>query len=152
MDNQVEGLDDYLKKLDMVQKKAPARIMDELDKEAKTIVRSYRKMIKVNAQENPKKKRNHLRNGMKYTETEKKQGEYEKGVFNDSKKAPHYHLVEHGHKLVKGKRGRKGEPSQQRVIGQVKGKKYFFKTFTTLIPKIEKDREKLLNKAFKELS
>ena len=139
MDNQVEGLDDYLKKLDMVQKKAPARIMDELDKEAKTIVRSYRKMIKVNAQENPKKKRNHLRNGMKYTETEKKQG-------------PHYHLVEHGHKLVKGKRGRKGEPSQQRVIGQVKGKKYFFKTFTTLIPKIEKDREKLLNKAFKELS
>ena len=55
MDNQVEGLDDYLKKLDMVQKKAPARIMDELDKEAKTIVRVYRKMIKVNAKENPKK-------------------------------------------------------------------------------------------------
>lgn len=149
--DKLDGMDAYLKKLDMIQKKAPGRLIEHLDKEGRKVVSEYRKTVRQNAYENPNKQKGHLRTGMKTTFTEKKNGNYEKGIYNDSKKAPHYHLVEYGHKLVKGTRPTKGALSTQKVIGVVKPKRYFYKSFVKSIHKIEKGREKLISKLYKEL-
>lgn len=140
MGDDIKGLDEYLKKLQDCQKNAPGRIVDRIDKEAKTIRRMYRKRVKAEANEKKTGKK-HLRLGMQILDTQKVGDSYEGYLANNPRKAPHYHLVEKGHRLVIG----------GRELKKVKGKFYFKRTVEELTPKINKERERWAEKLYKEL-
>lgn len=140
------GLDEFENKLDLVNKKAPARIMTYLEKEGTQLKTAYRKRLKKEAFENPKKKKNHLRKSLSIKNV-KKVGtnvskDYENDIKIDYKVAPHYHLVEHGHDIVR----------DGKVFGRVKGKKYFKKTILDNEKKFEKQRHKLIDEILKDLT
>lgn len=135
------GADAMVQALDACQKHAPARIMDELEAEAKLIRRLYRKRVKTEAKENTRTKK-HLRLGMTYDQPEPDADGYKCEMYNNYKKAPHYHLVENGH-IMKSHSGK--------IIGYVEGKKYFARSMEEAEPKIDKQRDKFVDTVFKEV-
>lgn len=136
------GLDEYLDALDVCMRKAPGRCIEELRRESRQVVNAYRRRVK------PHSITGNLAKGIKANKNIEKQGDkYNAFIEDNYKKAPHFHLVERGHDLVKG--GRKGRGG--RVIGKVQGKKYFEKTLEEEEPKLQKRRERELEKIFREL-
>lgn len=137
------GFDEYLKKLEKVRRETPLVMKEELEQEQKQIRAAYRRRVKAGAREKPDG-RKHLRNGMQPTEVVKYRGDVEAALYNDYKKAPHYHLVERGHDLVRGRYFKK-------KIGRVRGKYYFRDTIKEMTPKIERQRRRMAYKAFQEV-
>lgn len=88
-DFKIEGLEEFQEKLKTIEKKAPDRILDKLDEEGKK--------LRVAARDNTPKMTGRLRKGYKLLPVEKIQGGYQKGMTNT---APHFHLVEKGHRKV----------------------------------------------------
>jgi hypothetical protein len=88
-DFKVEGAEEFQKKLKTIEKKAPDRIIEKLDEEGKK--------LRVAARDNTPKVTGKLRKGYKLLPVEKIQGGYQKGMTNT---APHFHLVEKGHRKV----------------------------------------------------
>ena len=97
------GAKEFEEKLEVCQKRAPARIITYLEKEGKQIRTAYRKKLKQEAKSNPKKKRNHLRDGLKVNDIDKKDNDYKNRLRMDYGISPHYHLVEYGHAIVRKK-------------------------------------------------
>lgn len=128
----LEGIDEFQEKLKLVEKKAPDRILDKLDEEGKK--------LRKQARANTPKKTGNLRKGYKLTEVEKIHGGYQKGLYND---APHFHLVEKGHRKV--------TPSGKE-IGWTKGKFYLKKTVEEMEDEVNKELENWLDELFQELS
>lgn len=135
------GAKEFEEKLEVCQKRAPARIITYLEKEGKQIRTAYRKKLKQEAKSNPKKKRNHLRDGLKVNDIDKKDNDYKNRLRMDYGISPHYHLVEYGHNVVRN----------EKIFGRVKGKYYFKRTILDMEKKIEKQRHKLTEKLYKEL-
>lgn len=74
-------------------------------------------------------------------------------VRNDHKKAPHAHLVEYGHRLVKGTKIKIGKHGQSvsikgsgRVIGWVNGKHMYRNALNELEDELMQDAEELTDK------
>ena len=88
-DFKVEGIDEFQEKLKTIEKKAPDRILDKLDEVGKK--------LRAAARDNTPKVTGKLRKGYKLLPVEKIQGGYQKGMTNT---APHFHLVEKGHRKV----------------------------------------------------
>jgi len=88
-DFKVEGIDEFQEKLKTIEKKAPDRIIEKLDEVGKK--------LRVAARDNTPKVTGKLRKGYKLLPVEKIQGGYQKGMTNT---APHFHLVEKGHRKV----------------------------------------------------
>ena len=88
-DFKVEGIDEFQEKLKTIEKKAPDRIIEKLDEVGKK--------LRVAARDNTPKVTGKLRKGYKLLPIEKIQGGYQKGMTNT---APHFHLVEKGHRKV----------------------------------------------------
>jgi hypothetical protein len=88
-DFKVEGIEEFQEKLRLVERRAPDRILDKLDEEGKK--------LRVATRNNTPKVTGKLRKSYRLTEVEKIQGGYQKGLYN---KAPHFHLVEKGHRKV----------------------------------------------------
>lgn len=136
------GAKEFEEKLEVCQKRAPARIITYLEKEGKQIRTAYRKKLKQEAKSNPKKKLNHLRNGMQVNDVDKQQdNDYKNRLKMDYDISPHYHLVEYGHNVVRN----------EKIFGRVKGKYYFKRTILDMEKKIEKQRHKLTDELYKEL-
>lgn len=79
-------------------------------------------------------------------------------VRNNHKKAPHAHLVEYGHKLVKGAKTKTGKHGQKvnikgsgRVIGWVSGKHMYRNALNELEDELMQDAEKLADRLVGEL-
>ena len=136
------GAKEFEEKLEVCQKRAPARIITYLEKEGKQIRTAYRKKLKQEAKSDPKKKLNHLRNGMQVNDVDKQQdNDYKNRLRMDYDISPHYHLVEYGHNVVRN----------EKIFGRVKGKYYFKRTILDMEKKIEKQRHKLTDELYKEL-
>jgi hypothetical protein len=88
-DFKMEGLEEFQEKLKTIEKKAPDRIIEKLDEEGKK--------LRVAARDNTPKVTGRLRKSYKLLPVEKIQGGYQKGMTNT---APHFHLVEKGHRKV----------------------------------------------------
>lgn len=137
------GFDEYLKKLEKIRRETPKAMEAELEKEQRQIRAAYRKRVKAGAKEKPSG-RKHLRNGMQPTEVIRNGNDIEAALYNDYRKAPHYHLVERGHDLIRGRYFKK-------KIGRVRGKYYFRDTIKEMTPKIERQRRRMAYKAFQEV-
>lgn len=85
----IEGVEEFEKKLKTIEKKAPDRIIRELDRQGNKLRRAARANTPV--------KTGKLRKGYRLTQVEKIRGGYQKGLYNS---APHFHLVEKGHRKV----------------------------------------------------
>lgn len=86
---EIKGLEEFQKKIKTIERKAPDRILRELDKQGNKLRREMRKNT-------PERKRN-LVKGYRVTKSEKAGKGYQKGLYNQ---APHHHLVNNGHKKV----------------------------------------------------
>lgn len=136
------GIKEFDERLETCQKRAPARIITYLEKEGKQIRTAYRKKLKQEAKSDPKKKLNHLRDGMQVNDVDKQQdNDYKNRLKMDYDISPHYHLVEYGHNVVRN----------EKIFGRVKGKYYFKRTILDMEKKIEKQRHKLTDELYKEL-
>ncbi len=85
----VDGLEEFEEKLKLIERRAPDRILDELDRQGNKLRRAARANTPV--------KTGKLRKGYRLTQVEKIRGGYQKGLYNS---APHFHLVEKGHRKV----------------------------------------------------
>lgn len=79
-------------------------------------------------------------------------------VRNNHRKAPHAHLVEFGHKLVKGAKTKEGKYGQTvkvkgsgRVIGWVNGKHMYRNALTEMEDELVRDAEKMIESLAGEL-
>lgn len=160
MDKDMEGVDEFVRKVNTIQQRAPGRIIDELERESRSIVRMYRRRIA------PHKLAGDLAKGTKAQKgaTVRKTSEgkdYTNNVYT-TKKASHFHLFEEGHKVVPRGDGRgiyginkdakpyKRYPSKGGVT-VVNGQHIFDNMMRSEEPKLQKKREKMVNKIFEEL-
>lgn len=89
-DFDIKGLDEFQQKLKTVEKKAPDRILKEMDRQGNSLRRAMRGNT-------PRGKTGNLIKGYKTNPVKKTRGGYSKGLYN---KAPHHHLVNNGHRKV----------------------------------------------------
>lgn len=127
----LEGAEGFREKLGLIKRKAPDRIMDKLDDTGKEFVKR--------ARANTPKVSGNLRKGYMALPVEKIAGGYQKGITN---KAPHFHLVERGHRKV----SRTGQE-----IGWTEGKFYLERTVKENEEEIAEDLDKWLDELYKEL-
>lgn len=86
----LQGLEEFREKLKAVERKAPDRIHEKLDAEGRALLKAVRDNTPVGPKGN-------LRKGYRLAPVEKIQGGYQKGLYT---RAPHFHLVEKGHRKV----------------------------------------------------
>jgi len=127
------GIEEFQEKLQLIERKAPDRILDKLDEVGKEL----RKQAMNNT---PKGKTGNLRKGYKLLPVEKIKGGYQKGMTNT---APHFHLVEKGHRKV-SKSGKE--------LGWTEGKFYLERTVKEMEEPITQELENWLDELFRELS
>lgn len=79
-------------------------------------------------------------------------------VRNDHRKAPHAHLVEFGHRLIKGAKTKEGKHGQAvnikgsgRVIGWVNGKHMYRNALTEMEDELVRDAENMIESLAGEL-
>ena len=130
-DFKIEGLEEFQEKLKTIEKKAPDRILNKLDEEGKK--------LRVAARDNTPKVTGKLRKGYKLLPVEKIQGGYQKGMTNT---APHFHLVEKGHRKV--------SPSGKE-LGWTEGLFMLEKTVKEQEEPIIEELQKWLDELFNEL-
>ncbi len=128
----LEGVEEFREKLRLIEKKAPDRILNKLDDEGKK--------LRKQARANTPKITGNLRKGYKLLPVEKVVDGYQKGMTN---KAPHFHLVEKGHRKV---------TPGGRVIGWTPGKFYLEKTVKEMDEPIAESLKNWLDELFQELS
>ena len=128
----LEGIQEFQEKLRLIERKAPDRILAKLDEEGKK--------LRKQARGNTPKKTGNVRKGYKLLPVEKIQSGYQKGMTNT---APHFHLVEKGHRKV---------TPGGKEIGFTPGKFYLERTVKELEPEVNTELENWLDELFKELS
>lgn len=128
---EMKGLDEFQKKIKTIEKKAPDRILKELDRQGNRLRRK--------ARENTPEKSGQLIKGYRLTKSEKSGGGYQKGLYN---RAPHHHLVNNGHRKV---------TPGGRVIGFTAGLFYIEKTIAQQEPIIMSELQGWLSKLYTEL-
>lgn len=131
-DFKIEGLQDFQKKLKQVEKKAPDRILKELDSQGNKLRRAMR-------ENTPKGRTGKLKKSYKLNKVEKVAGGYTKGLYN---KDPKHHLVNNGHRKV---------TPGGREIGWTPGLFYIEKTVIQQEALIMKELQSWLDELFNEL-
>ena len=160
MGNETEGVDEFIRKVNTIQQRAPGRIIDELERESRSIVRMYRRRIAPHKLSGDLAKGTKAQKGADIRKTAEGK-DYTNNVYT-TKKASHFHLFEKGHKVVPRGDGRgiygmkkkakpyKRYPSKGGVT-VVNGQHIFDNMMRAEGPKLQKKREKMVNKIFKEL-
>lgn len=160
MGKDMEGVDEFVRKVNTIQQRAPGRIIDELERESRSIVRMYHKRIAPHKLSGNLAKGTRAQKGatvMKMLESK----DYSNSIYR-TKRAPHFHLFEEGHKVVPRGDGRgvygmkkkakpyKRYPSKGGVT-VVNGQHIFDNMMRAEEPKLQKKREKMVDKIFEEL-
>lgn len=134
-------------KFALVDKKAPSHIYTGFDKLGRKIKKDLKKVSPESDKETISKKR--LKNRWRNTKTTKEYDAYTQKIYSN---APHFHLVERGHKVVARRASVKGSPKkiQYRVkesTGKkhVEGSKFFEKYMDSHTGDIERDIEKVVD-------
>lgn len=138
-----DGMDEFLASVDKVQREAPGYLVDELRREARQVVNTYKRRV------TPVSHTGNLKKGIEFKKDEvyKKGMDLEAYVYDNTKKAPHFHLVERGHDQVVGPRKDKGG----KVVGKVAGKYYFRNSVDENEEKFQRSRERAFRKILKGL-
>lgn len=160
MGNDVEGVDEFVRKVNAIQQRAPGRIIDELERESRSIVRMYRKRIAPHKLSGNLSKGTRAQKGASIRKTAEGK-DYVNNVYT-TEKAHHFHLFEEGHKVVPRGDGRgiyginkKAKPYKRYPskggITVVNGQHIFKNMMRAEEPKLQKKREKMVDKIFEEL-
>lgn len=160
MGKDMEGVDEFIRKVNTIQQRAPGRIIDELERESRSIVRMYRKRIAPHKLSGNLSKGTRAQKGASIRKTAEGK-DYVNNVYT-TEKAPHFHLFEEGHKVVPRGDGRgvygtkkKAKPYKRYPskggITVVNGQHIFKNMMRSEEPKLQKKREKMVNKIFEEL-
>ena len=157
-----DGMDEFLAAVDVVQQKAPGRLIGELEREAKQVVRVYKSALR------PYEYTGNLRRGQKAQKGATKRDDDYATVVYRTRKAAHTHLFNDGHSVVArgpdkrsrkprgqgtardGKTSIKQYPSQG-GLSRVRGRNVLDRTISNEEPKLQKKREQMIEKIFKEL-
>lgn len=131
-DLKLDGVKEFHEKLRTIERKAPDRILDKLDDEGKK--------LRKRARDNTPKITGNLRKRYKLLPVEKLRGGYQKGMTNT---APHFHLVEKGHRKV---------TPGGKEIGWTEGKFYLERTVKEMEDEVNKELENWLDELYEELS
>lgn len=131
---EINGMDEFREKLKLVEKKAPDKIINKLNR----LGGKLRSAAKENT---PKLKPEGTRISESYKLHSVERGSdfYEKGMSNT---APHFHLVEHGHRKV---------TPGGREVGFVPGQFFLEKTIEEMKEPINSELKRWLNKLYNEL-
>lgn len=135
--------------MDKLQKEAPGKAIEVLDKAGNKVRREVKKATPVGKTKKPNNKR--LKNKWKLDPTIKENGVYTKKLRSN---APHFHLVERGHKVVprKIRKGRKANRVQlKKGKSYVSGTYFFDKAMDSLEPEIYNMYEELIDTTMKEV-
>lgn len=95
----IQGITEFTEDLERVQRSLPDKAINTIDRHSRRVVREYRKRIK------PIRKTGNLSRGMR---SMKAQPEGNDWVGGNKSYAPHFHLLEYGHKVVPIKGRSKG--------------------------------------------
>lgn len=158
-----DGMDEFLAAVDTIQRKAPGRMIDELEREGRQVVNTYKRALR------PYEYTGNLRRGQKSQKSAtKRDNDYAVAVYR-TRKASHTHLFNEGHnvvprgpdrKLYRAKKGtgtaRDGKtPIKQYPskggLSRVQGRNVLETTLNREEPKLQKKREQMVEKVFKEL-
>ena len=129
---EVKGLEEFKEKLKTVERKAPDRIINELDRQGN-------KLRKASRENTPVGKTGKLKKSYKLNQVEKVRGGYSKGMRNAD---PKHHLVNNGHRKV--------SPSGK-ALGWTDGLFYIEKTVSEQEPIIMGELKEWLGEMFQEL-
>lgn len=157
------GMDEFIDAVDTIQREAPGRLVKELRREARQVVNSYKKRVKPHAINHNLEKAIEFRKNDVYIQN----GEYEAEIYSNSRKAPHFHLVEYGHKQTKAAEwggrlhaigeGGKREPGLGSLkrggvkVSRVYGKRYWRDIIEQESPRLQASRERYIERILKEL-
>lgn len=131
-----KNLEEFTRKVNEVDKTSPDKIYKSMDKLGNKVKKELKEATPRGGGRKTIKKR--MSERWTASRTEKKYGTYDKGIRNT---APHYHLVERGHRLVKN----------GKEIGYVDGQRFTEKTLERLEPEIERDMEDIFDKLVGDL-
>lgn len=155
-------MEEFLNAVDTIQRKAPGRMIEEVEREARQLTNVYKKALK------PYEYTGNLRRGQKAQKgATKRRGDYASVVYR-TRKAAHTHLFNDGHNVVprgpdKKTRKPKGmgtakdgkTPIKQYQgkggLSRVKGRNVLENTVRSEEPKLQKKRERMVEKIFREL-
>lgn len=131
----METFDDVLKDLDRLTKSSDKEVKKFLKKEAKQL----KKKTVDTAKTRVRKQTGSYLKGIKDGKLYEFEGSYACRVYSG---VPHAHLIEEGHRIVKGKKG--GE------LGRVRGKFIFRDTAVAFTKEFEKDSEEMIEELFEK--
>lgn len=134
---EIKGLEEFQKKIQTIEKKAPDRILNELDRQGNKLRKAMRENSPVSDRNKPNRKR--IKYSYKLDPVKKVGGGYSKGLYN---KAPHHHLVNNGHRKV---------TPGGRVIGWTPGLFYIEKTVAQQETIIMSELQSWLSELYGEL-
>ena len=141
MSLEINGINELTNKVEVVQKKAPDRMFDAVNKGIKTAKEIAKDNTPVGPDKKPEKKR--MQNQWVAQQAKYDGRSWEAGLYN---KAPHKHLVNNGHnQVIKDRNGR------QKTVGYVPGLKFVEKTVEEAETKAKEDFDKYIEEVFEGL-
>lgn len=158
-----DGMDEFLAAVDTIQQKAPGRMIEELEREGRQVVRTYKAALR------PYEYTGDLRRGQRSQKgATKRDNDYAVAVYR-TRRAAHSHLFNDGHAVVprgKDKRDRapKGQGTAKKRgkipikqypskggLSRVQGRNVLETTLNREEPKLQQKREQMVEKIFREL-
>lgn len=144
----IEGIAKFTDELELIQRKMPDKAIVVIDRQANRIVREYRKMVK------PIRRTGNLSRRMRPKKAHPDGHDWVGGVKSY---APHFHLVEYGHRMVprgaSGQRKKKSEKEIQRQSKKFVRGKYYLKKSCGLSERLfTKDIDKMIEEGMDVLS
>lgn len=148
----IQGIGEFTDKVNLVSKKLPDMAITTIDRQSNRVVREYRKRVK------PVKRTGNLSRGMRRMKAKPEKGDWVGGVKSY---APHFHLVEYGHKVVPIKSRKKsskesiGTSEKRKAPGNatiVPGRYYLKKSLGSSESLFRKDVKDMVEKGMSALS
>lgn len=132
---------DFTEKIKLASKKSPSKIYKGMNKIGRDLKKDLKEATPIGKNDNPGKKR--LRSRWRLHKAKREYNTYEVKIKS---KAPHYHLVERGHRQLSpytrnGVRLKDGG----RNLGKVEGKFFAKKALDQAEPRVTKEIEKLID-------
>lgn len=154
-------MEEFLDALDVVQKKAPGRMIEEVEREGRQVANLYKRRIRPHKLSGNLSKGTKAQKGVSMRVLSQQRKDYANSVYR-TEKAPHFHLFEDGHRVVPRGKGKGIYGQKKRAkpykrypdkggLGKVKGKHEFDRMIDQESPRLQKRRERVIEKLFREL-
>lgn len=154
-------MEEFLNAVDTIQRKAPGRMIEEIERESKQVANLYKRRIRQVKLSGNLSRGTKAQKGVTLRDLAQQRKDYASSVYR-TQKAPHFHLFEDGHRVVprgkgKGVYGKKKNPKPYRRypskggLSFVQGRHEFKRMIDQEEPRLQKRRERMVESIFREL-